>query len=198
MENTTNDNDTRQARRIAEACKTHDQSCVEIVASLLDDSPGLTDRQRGTVVRGAVLLARYGVGCSSCKTQARHMHPDVRVAYVEKYGSVAHGCDVCKDTGITQSSAGFKPGLRCLACDHLTPLEGAILVYCATGDPSMYEALVGRIDATNTHIPPSLIVKSEQRFIVTGYAEREDGGRVILTRSGKRRARLLAPKAATL
>ena len=195
METTTNDNDTRQARRIAEACKAGDQSCVEIITGLLDGRPGITDRQRGTVVRGAVLLARYGVGCPRCKMQARHMHPDVRVAYVEKYGSVAHGCDVCKDTGINYQQG--KPGLRCLACDHLTPLEGAILVYCATGDPSMYEALVGRIDATNTHIPPSLIVKSEQRFIVTGCAEREDGGRVVLTRSGERRARLIASKKVT-
>lgn len=188
MESTTNDNDTRQARRIADACKSGDQSCIEIIGSLLDGRPDLTARQRGTVIRGAVLLARYGVGCPRCKAHARDMHPEVRTAYVEKYGTVAHGCDVCLDTGANKAD-----GLRCLACDHLTPLEGAILVYASCGDATVYEGLVGRIDATNTHIPPSLIVKSEQRFVCTQLAEREDGGRVVLTRKGHRRARLIQP-----
>ena len=186
MEKSTNDNDTRQARRIAEACKNGDQSCVEIVNMLLNGRPGLTDRQRATVVRAAVLLARYGVGCPRCKTHARHMHPEVRAAYVEKHGTVQYGCDGCKDTG-----TDYAAGLRCLACDHLTPLEGAVLVYLSQGSPSIYEALMGRIDAINTHVPPSLVVRAEQRFVATRLAVREESGAVIISPQGHRRARLI-------
>jgi hypothetical protein len=189
MQTTTNDTDTRQARRIAQACKDGAQSCAEIISSLLDGRPDLTQRQRGTVVRGAVLLARYGVGCSRCKAQAKNMHPEVRAAYVEKYGSVNHVCDVCKDTGTDK-----RQGLRCLACDHLTPLELSLLIYFSTGDKRPYEALMGQIGRLNPHIPPSLVVKTQQRLISIGAAEREAGGEVVITKAGHRRAKMEGAK----
>ena len=186
MEEATNDTATRQARRIAEACKNGDSSCIEIVQSLLDGRPDLTDRQRRTVVNGAVLLARYGVGCTRCKASAKHMHPEVRAAYVEKYGRVAHGCDVCRDTGVSKAD-----GLRCLACDHLTQLEAALFLFLATGNSAYYVHLMGPIDAVNNAIPKPFAKRAEERFIMIGLAEREDSGDIIVTKQGERRARLI-------
>jgi len=191
MSEATNDTATRQARRIADACKTGEQSCIEIVQSLLEGRPDLTDRQRGTVVNGAVLLARYGVGCPRCKNHAKHMHPEVRAAYVEKYGTVAHGCDVCRDTGVAKSD-----GLRCLACDHLTDLESALFFFLATGDQRYYVHLMGPIDAVNNSIPEPFAKRAQERFIMIGLAEREDSGDVIVTKKGERRARLIESKGA--
>ena len=185
MDEATHERLVSQALRIRESCKGDDEACVSIVARLLVHDPPLSHRQRETLIGAAVLMGRYGIGCGECSTAIKNMPREVQDAYRQKYGPPPPSCGNCRDTAIGSD------GLRCLACDHLTPLEGAILVYCATGDPSMYEALAGRIDAINTHVAPSLVVRAEQRFIATRLAVREESGAVIISPQGHRRARLI-------